>query len=109
MSATYRAAAIDTDLVNVTTSVTQIAADEPFARKVFLRSKGSGVTVFLGASDVTLANGFRLRSGYSLELYLPAYAPLYGIADSSTQSIWYTAQQLPSDFYKETVRVVDAS
>lgn len=73
-----------TGQVSVGTSATQIIAAGT-RQGVLITNPSSSVTVFIGGSGVTIANGQELLPGQSLTL--PVVSAVYGVVAASTQTV----------------------
>ncbi|MHB9019361.1 MAG: hypothetical protein ACYC3G_00585 [Minisyncoccota bacterium] len=76
-----------TSLLHIAVSVTQVAtklcvgaAAAAGRRKVRIHNTDAALTIYLGGSGVTTANGFPLKFGEHVEFNLSSGVELYGIA-----------------------------
>ena len=77
--------------VSVGTTATRVDVTDPWYANsalgsVLVRNRGS-VSVFLGGSAVTTANGFELGAGESVSMDLGTKDTLYGIVASGTARV----------------------
>jgi hypothetical protein len=73
--------------VTVTTSPTLVIEKDDIARYVYLHVVGNS-TVYLGASNVSTANGLHLEKHTSpIEIFVPQNERIYGIVATSTEAI----------------------
>lgn len=68
----------------LTTTAAAVIPAHPANRWLLLHAKG---TLFLGGSDVTTANGYRMDNGDKISLELDANETLYGITSAATSDI----------------------
>ena len=74
----------------VTTTATIVAAQLIGDQSVYLHS-ASG-TVYIGGSDLTLANGYRMDNGDKLSLLLGDHEDLYAMTSSGTATLYVMSQ-----------------
>lgn len=79
--------AITTSATTVTTTAIAIPATAATGRRTMLVFNNGTVTVYLGASNVTVATGYPLQAGDEKSYDLDAKVTLYGITDSSTADV----------------------
>jgi hypothetical protein len=70
--------------VTVTTSATLLVAGDGIAEGVYLHS--SSGTIYLGSSDVTSSNGYKMDNGDKL-IINNHESPIYGITSSGTATM----------------------
>lgn len=73
--------------VTITTSPTLIATGLNGASWVYLHAPSGGNAVYVGKSDVTVAQGFELTKGVVVAFWLAETDKLYGIVNTSTQPL----------------------
>jgi len=76
--------------VSVGTTATVLVAATGFDQTVWLHN--SGGTLYIGASNVTTANGFKLDTGDKMELPVGDNEGLYGIVASGTNTVYVLRQ-----------------
>ena len=76
--------------VTVTTTATLLVAASTFDQTVWLHN--SGGALYIGASNVTTANGFKLDTDDKMELPVGDNEPLYGIVASGTNTVYVLKQ-----------------
>ena len=76
--------------VSVGTTATVLVAATGFDQTVWLHN--SGGTLYIGASNVTTANGFKLDTGDKMELPVGDNEGLYGIVASGTNTVYVLKQ-----------------
>jgi hypothetical protein len=74
--------------VNTTAAVVVPAL--PGDQSVYLHS-ASG-TIYIGGSDLTTANGYRMDNGDKLTIMVGDHEPLYAITSSGTSSLYVLSQ-----------------
>jgi hypothetical protein len=72
--------------VSVGTTATVLAAATDFDQTVWLHNSGGGV-VYLGASNVTTSNGYKLDNGDKLTVTVGDSEALYAVTASGTQTV----------------------
>ncbi len=80
--------AISNKQVTVGTEATLVFGVDPDGARVHLRSDGE---VYLGASDVTVASGLKLKKDEFLNLFVGPGEILYGIVDADTETVYVLA------------------
>ncbi|NBW13219.1 MAG: hypothetical protein EBR82_34935 [Caulobacteraceae bacterium] len=76
--------------VSVGTTATVLVAATGFDQTVWLHN--SGGTLYVGNSNVTTANGFKLDTGDKMELPVGDNEDLYGIVASGTNTVYVLKQ-----------------
>jgi hypothetical protein len=76
--------------VTVTTTATLLVAASTFDQTVWLHN--SGGAMYIGASNVTTANGFKLDNDDKMELPVGDNEGLYGIVASGTNTVFVLKQ-----------------
>jgi len=76
--------------VTVTTTATLLVAASTFDQTVWLHN--SGGALYIGASNVTTANGYKLDNDDKMELPVGDNEPLYGIVASGTNTVFVLKQ-----------------
>ena len=76
--------------VTVTTTATLLVAASTFDQTVWLHN--SGGALYIGASNVTTANGFKLDNDDKMELPVGDNEGLYGIVASGTNTVYILKQ-----------------
>ena len=74
----------------VTTTATIVASQLIADQSVYLHS-ASG-TLYIGGSDLTLANGYRMDNGDKLSLLLGDHEDLYAMTSSGTATLYVMSQ-----------------
>jgi hypothetical protein len=74
----------------VTTTATIVVSQLIGDQSVYLHS-ASG-TLYLGGSDLTLANGYRMDNGDKLSLLLGDHEDLYAMTSSGTATLYVMSQ-----------------
>lgn len=77
--------------VIVGTTATVLAAATNFDQTVWLHNSGGGV-VYIGAADVSTANGYKLDNGDKMELPVGDHEALYGVTASGTNTVCVLTQ-----------------
>jgi hypothetical protein len=77
--------------VIVGTTATILAAATNFDQTVWLHNSGGGV-VYIGAADVSTANGYKLDNGDKMELPVGDHEALYGVTASGTNTVCVLTQ-----------------
>ena len=73
--------------ITITTSPTLIATGKTGASWVYIHAPSGGNAVYVGASNVTVAQGLELTKGVVVAFWLPETDNLYGIVGSNTQPL----------------------
>ena len=76
--------------VTVTTTATLLVAASTFDQTVWLHN--SGGAMYIGASNVTTANGYKLDNDDKMELPVGDNEALYGIVASGTNTVFVLKQ-----------------
>jgi hypothetical protein len=76
--------------VSVTTTATLLVAASTFDQTVWLHN--SGGALYIGASNVTTANGYKLDTDDKMELPVGDNEGLYGIVASGTNTVFVLKQ-----------------
>jgi hypothetical protein len=76
--------------VTVTTTATLLVAASTFDQTVWLHN--SGGAMYIGASNVTTANGYKLDNDDKMELPVGDNEALYGIVASGTNTVYVLKQ-----------------
>jgi hypothetical protein len=76
--------------VTVTTTATLLVAATGFDQTVWLHN--SGGVMYIGASNVTTANGYKLDNDDKMELPVGDNEGLYGIVASGTNTVFVLKQ-----------------
>ena len=76
--------------VTVTTTATLLVAASTFDQTVWLHN--SGGALYIGASNVTTANGYKLDTDDKMELPVGDNEGLYGIVASGTNTVFILKQ-----------------
>ena len=76
--------------VSVGTTATLLVAATGFDQTVWVHN--SGGVLYIGASNVTTANGYKLDAGDKMELPVGDNEGLYGIVASSTNTVYVLKQ-----------------
>lgn len=77
--------------VTVSTTATVLVAQTGFDQTVWLHNSGGGV-VYIGASDVTTTNGYKLDNGDKMELPVGDHEALYGVTATGTNVVCVLTQ-----------------
>jgi hypothetical protein len=77
--------------VIVGTTATVLAAATNFDQTVWLHNSGGGV-VYIGAANVSTANGYKLDNGDKMELPVGDHEALYGVTASGTNTVCVLTQ-----------------
>lgn len=72
--------------ITVTTTPTLLVAATGFDQSVWLHNQGGG-TVFLGDSNVTTENGYKLDTGNKMELLVGDHEGLYGVTAAASHIV----------------------
>ena len=78
--------------VNVSTTAAIIAPAANSYQNIYLHNLGAGA-IYIGGSDVTVDNGFKLDNGDKLSIIIGDREALYGIAGSGTHKVGVLAQK----------------
>jgi len=78
--------------VTVTDTRSIIAAAANSYQNIYLHNLGAG-PIYIGGSDVTVNNGFKLDNGDKLSIIIGDREALYGIAGSGTHTLGVLAQK----------------
>ena len=73
--------------VSVGTTATLLVAASTFDQTVWLHNSGGGA-LYIGSSNVTTANGYKLDNDDKMELPVGDNEPLYGIVASGTNTVY---------------------
>jgi hypothetical protein len=76
--------------VSVGTTATLLVAASTFDQTVWIHN--SGGAIYIGASNVTTANGFKLDTDDKMELPVGDNEGLYGIVASGTNTVYVLKQ-----------------
>ena len=76
--------------VSVTTTATLLVAASTFDQTIWLHN--SGGALYIGASNVTTANGYKLDTDDKMELPVGDNEGLYGIVASGTNTVFVLKQ-----------------
>ena len=76
--------------VSVTTTATLLVAASTFDQTVWIHN--SGGALYIGASNVTTANGYKLDTDDKMELLVGDNEALYGIVASGTNTVFVLKQ-----------------
>ena len=76
--------------VTVTTTATLLVDSSIFNQTVWIHN--SGGVLYIGASNVTTANGYKLDNDDKMQLPVGDYEGLYGIVASGTNTVWVLKQ-----------------
>ena len=77
--------------VTVTTTASVIVSANSY-RNIYLHNLGGGA-IYLGGSNVTTSNGYKLDNGDKLSLIIGDVEALYGVAASGTHTLAVLAQK----------------
>lgn len=72
--------------ITVSTTATVLVAETAFDQTVYLHNSGGGI-VYLGGSNVTTANGYKLDNGDKLTLMVGDHEALYAVTASGTNVV----------------------
>ena len=72
--------------VTVNATATVLVAATAFDQTVYLHNSGGGV-VYLGAADVTTANGYKLDNGDKITIGVGDHEALYAVTASGTNVV----------------------
>ena len=76
--------------VTVTTTATLLVDSSIFNQTVWIHN--SGGVLYIGASNVTTANGYKLDNDDKMQLPVGDYEGLYGIVASGTNTVFVLKQ-----------------
>ena len=74
----------------VTTTAAIVVPQSIFHQTVWLHS--SSGTIYIGDSDLTVANGYRLDNGDKISINVGDYQALYAITNSGTATLYVLSQ-----------------
>ena len=77
--------------VTITTTASIIVSANSY-KNIYLHNLGGGA-IYLGGSNVTTSNGYKLDNGDSLSLIIGDVGALYGVAASGTHTLAVLAQK----------------
>lgn len=77
--------------VTITTTASVIVSASSY-RNIYLHNLGGGA-IYLGGSNVTTSNGYKLDNGDKLSLIIGDVEALYGVAASGTHTLAVLAQK----------------
>lgn len=77
--------------VTVGTTATVIVAETAFDQTVYLHNSGGGV-VYLGAANVSTANGYKLDNGDKITIGVGDHEALYAVTASGTNVVSVLSQ-----------------
>ena len=77
--------------VTVNTTATVLVAATGFDQTAWLHNSGGGV-VYIGASNVTTTNGYKLDNGDKMELPVGDHEALYGVTATGTNVVCVLTQ-----------------
>ena len=77
--------------VTITTTASIIVSANSY-RNIYLHNLGGG-SIYLGGSNVTTSNGYKLDNGEKLSLIIGDTEALYGVAASGTHTLAVLAQK----------------
>lgn len=72
--------------VSVNATATVLVAETAFDQTVYLHNSGGGV-VYLGAANVTTANGYKLDNGDKITIGVGDHEALYAVTASGTNVV----------------------
>jgi hypothetical protein len=72
--------------VSVNSTATVLVAETAFDQTVYLHNSGGGV-VYLGAANVTTANGYKLDNGDKITIGVGDHEALYAVTASGTNVV----------------------
>ena len=78
--------------VNVGTTAVIIAPAANSYQNIYLHNLGGGA-IYIGGSNVTTSNGYKLDNGDKLSLIIGDVEALYGVAASGTHTLAVLAQK----------------
>ena len=77
--------------VTITTTASVIVSANSY-RNIYLHNLGGGA-IYIGGSNVTTSNGYKLDNGDKLSLIIGDVEALYGVAASGTHTLAVLAQK----------------
>jgi protein involved in polysaccharide export with SLBB domain len=77
-------------VATVTTTAAIVVPQSIFHQTVWLHS--SSGTIYIGDSDLTVANGYRLDNGDKISINVGDYQALYAITSSGTATLYVLSQ-----------------
>ena len=77
-------------VATVTTTAAIVVPESIFHQTVWLHS--SSGTIYIGDSDLTVANGYRLDNGDKISINVGDYQALYAITSSGTATLYVLSQ-----------------
>jgi hypothetical protein len=77
--------------VTVNSTVTVLVNATAFDQSVYLHNSGGGI-VYLGGSNVSTTNGYKLDNGEKLTLMVGDHEALYGVTASGTNVVGVLVQ-----------------
>jgi len=77
--------------VTITTTASIIVSANSY-KNIYLHNLGGGA-IYLGGSDLTTSNGYKLNNGDKLTLIIGDTEALYGVAASGTHTLAVLAQK----------------
>ena len=77
--------------VTITSTASVIVSANSY-RNIYLHNLGGGA-IYIGGSNVTTSNGYKLDNGDKLSLIIGDREALYGIASSGTHNVGVLAQK----------------
>ena len=77
--------------VTVNTTATVLVAATDFDQTAWLHNSGGGV-VYIGGSNVTTTNGYKLDNGDKMELPVGDHEALYGVTATGTNVVCVLTQ-----------------
>ena len=77
--------------VTITTTASVIVSASSY-RNIYLHNLGGGA-IYIGGSNVTTSNGYKLDNGDKLSLIIGDVEALYGVAASGTHTLAVLAQK----------------
>lgn len=80
-------ATLATDSHTLSTSASEILAENEARRSAIIQNIDASITVYVGVSGVTTGNGLKLKPGQSVTLDKAAGAAIYAIAASGTPEL----------------------
>ena len=78
---------LESSVVTIGVTATVIATGKTGVSWVYLHAPTGGNTIYVGNSNVTIANGLELPKGALQEIWLAETDVLYGIVATSTQAL----------------------
>lgn len=72
--------------ISVGTTATVLVAATAFDQSVYLHNSGGGI-VYLGGSNVSTTNGYKLDNGEKLSIMVGDHEALYGVTASGTNVV----------------------